>query len=78
MTISDFKSSARSQKISAARHVAVFLSREITEKSFESIAEFFNKKHTTMLYSYEKIKDELKVNKELDRAVADIKNSLKG
>uniref|UniRef100_UPI004028CB7F chromosomal replication initiator protein DnaA n=1 Tax=Candidatus Scatousia sp. TaxID=3085663 RepID=UPI004028CB7F len=77
VSISDFKSSARSQKISASRHVAVYLAREITEKSFESIAEFFNKKHTTMLYSYEKIKDELKVSKELERAVADIKNSLK-
>ena len=77
VSISDFKSSARSQKISASRHVAVYLAREITEKSFESIAEFFNKKHTTMLYSYEKIKYELKVSKELERAVADIKNSLK-
>lgn len=77
VTVSDFLSSARSQKISAARHIAVYLSREITEKSFESIAEFFNKKHTTMLYSYEKIKEDLKVNKELEKSVAEIKNSLK-
>lgn len=78
VTLADFQSSARSQKISAARHVAVYLSREITEKSFESIAEFFNKKHTTMLYSYEKIKDDLKVNKELERSVNEIKSSVKG
>ncbi len=77
VTVSDFLSSARSQKISAARHIAVYLSREITEKSFESIAKFFNKKHTTMLYSYEKIRDDLKVNKELEKSVAEIKNSLK-
>ena len=50
---------------------------EITEKSFESIAEFFNKKHTTMLYSYEKIRDEIKVNKDLDKAVSEIKIRLK-
>ena len=49
----------------------------MTEKSFESIAEFFNKKHTTMLYSYEKIKDEIKVNKELARTVSELKNKLK-
>ena len=77
ITIAEFQSSARSQKISSARHIAVYLSRELTEKSFENIAEFFKKKHTTMLYSYEKIKDELKVNKELERTVSEIKNSLK-
>lgn len=77
VSVGDFLSSARSQKISAARHVAVYLSREITEKSFESIAEFFHKKHTTMLYSYEKIRDDLKVNKELEKSVSEIKNSLK-
>ena len=78
MTIAEFQSAARSQKISSARHVAVYLSREVTEKSFENIAEFFNKKHTTMLYSYEKIKDDLKINKELQKTIAELKDSLKG
>lgn len=78
VTIAEFQSAARSQKISSARHVAVYLSREVTEKSFENIAEFFNKKHTTMLYSYEKIKDDLKINKELQKTIAELKDSLKG
>jgi chromosomal replication initiator protein len=72
----DFKSSARSQRVSSARHVAVFLSRDLTGKSFESIAEYFNKKHTTMLYSYEKIKEDLKTDKELAQAIAVIARSL--
>ena len=50
VTVDDFKSSSRNQKVSSSRHIAVYLTREMTEKSFESIAEFFNKKHTTMLY----------------------------
>ena len=77
VSIDDFKSSSRNQKVSSSRHIAVYLSRELTEKSFEAIAEFFNKKHTTMLYSYEKIKDELKLNKELERTVSDLKIKLK-
>ncbi len=77
VSIADFLSSSRNQRVSSARHVAVYLARELTQKSFECIAEYFNKKHTTMLYSYEKIKDELRVNKELDRAVAEIRSSLK-
>ena len=67
----------QNQKVSSARHVAVYLAREITGKSFESIADYFNKKHTTMLYSYEKIKDELKMNKELDRSISEIRGKLK-
>ena len=78
VSVADFLSSSRSQKVSIARHVSVYLARELTEKSFEAIAEFFKKKHTTMLYSYEKIRDELKINKDMERAVEDIRNSLKG
>lgn len=73
VTIADFKSTSRNAKVSGSRHIAVYLAREITEKSFESIAEYFNKKHTTMLYSHEKIKEDLKMNKELDSDIAAIK-----
>lgn len=77
VTVEDFKSTSRNQKVSGSRHIAVYLARELTQKSFESIADFFNKKHTTMLYSYDKIKDELKVNKELGRTVSEIRTKLK-
>ncbi|MDR1327480.1 MAG: chromosomal replication initiator protein DnaA, partial [Heliobacteriaceae bacterium] len=76
VAISDFLSASRSQRVSSARHVAVYLARELTGKSFENIAEYFNKKHTTMLYSYEKIKEDLKVNKELEDAVKEIKKCM--
>ena len=55
MSEKEIKGTARGQKISSARHMAVYLAREITEKSFVSIAEFFNKKHTTIMFAYEKI-----------------------
>ncbi len=77
VTIADFKGPSRNQKISNSRQIAVYLAREITGKSFESIAEYFNKKHTTMLYSHEKIRDELKTNKELDSTITEIKNGNK-
>ncbi len=76
VSIADFLSSARNQRVSSARHVAVYLSREITQKSFEAIAEYFNKKHTTMLYSYEKIRDDLKTNKNLETSVYEIRKLL--
>ncbi len=76
VSLNDFLSSARNQRVSSARHVAVYMTRELTQKSFESIAEFFKKKHTTMLYSYEKIKDEIRTNKDMENAVYTIRRSL--
>lgn len=77
VSLSDFLSSARNQRVSSARHIAVYMAREITQKSFESIAEFFKKKHTTMLYSYEKIRDDLKTNKNLEQDIAVIRRTLR-
>jgi len=56
----DLKSSSRSKDISHARQVAVYLMREITEASFPKIGDFLGgRKHTTVLYGYEKVKEEL-------------------
>ena len=77
VSIADFMSSARNQRVSSARQVAVYLAREITQKSFEAIADFFKKKHTTMLYSYDKIKNEIKTNKELENAVNEITKKIR-
>ncbi len=76
LELEDFKSTSRSQRVSGARHVAVYLVRELTGKSFEEIAAYFNKKHPTMLYSYEKIKKEAKANKELGKTISEIKKCM--
>lgn len=73
----DLKSSARNQKISHTRQIAIYLTRELTQMSFVSIAEFFNKKHPTILFSYEKIKEEIKTDKNLDQLIIDLKNQIK-
>ena len=75
--INDIKGSARGQKVSFARHVAIYLSREITNQSFVNIAEYFNKKHTTMMFAHEKIKKEKDTNKEVTEALREIRQALK-
>lgn len=75
--INDLKGTARGQKISTARHLAIYLAREITQKSFVSIAEYYNKKHTTIMFAHEKIKKELSANKDLACAIREIKQVLK-
>ena len=78
VTVDDFLSPARSQKISAPRHIVVYLIREFLGASFEAIAEFLHKKHTTMLYSYEKIRDEMKTNRDLKRTIEELSQEIKG
>jgi chromosomal replication initiator protein len=77
VSISDFLSSARNQRVSTARRIAVYLSREITQKSYEAIAEYFRKKHTTMLYSCEKVKEDLKTDKDLEQDISVIRRTLR-
>lgn len=75
--INDIMGTARGAKVSKARHLAIYLSRELTNKSFVSIAEFYNKKHTTIMFAHEKMKKELSLKKELFGAVREIKQALK-
>ena len=77
VTVKDLKSSQRNATISQARQVAVYLTRETTGMSYVNIAEFFEKKHPTMLFSYEKIKKDLVVNRTLREDLREIKLALK-
>lgn len=77
VTIDCLKSPARAQKISEARRVAVYLAREITKMSYEDIAEFFNKKHPTILYSYQKVKEDLRIDSKLKQVVRELKHAIK-
>ena len=67
----------RNQKISHTRHIAIYLTRELTQMSFVSIADFFNKKHPTILFSYEKIKQELKTDNNLNELISELTKEIK-
>ena len=73
----DLKSTARNQKISHARQIAVYLTRELTQLSFVNIANFFNKKHPTILFSYEKIKEEIKSGNQLNQLINNLIKEIK-
>lgn len=77
VTIPNLKSPARAQKISEARRIAVYLAREITKSSYEEIADYFDKKHPTILYSYQKVKEDLETNSELKQTIRELKQAIK-
>ena len=77
VTVSDLKSTARQQKISHARHVSVFLARDILQMSYEAIGDYFSKKHTTIMYSCDLISDKLKSDVNLQDEIEEIKAQIR-
>jgi chromosomal replication initiator protein len=64
--INNLISKKRNKNIVLARQVAIYLCRELTEHSFPEIGDSFGgKDYTTIMYSYNKIKDNLKSDKGL-------------
>ena len=72
----EIKGSGRNAKVSEARQVSIYLCRELTKQSFPAIGEFFEKKHTTILYSYDKIKEDIVINKSLAHSIECIINQI--
>ncbi len=78
LTVKDLKSTARQQKIAHARHIAVFMAREVLQMSYEAIGDFFNKKHTTIMYSCDLIEEKLNSDGELKNTIEELKGLLRG
>ena len=57
-------SKKRTKDVVLARQIAIYLSRELTDLSLISIGEFFGRRdHTTIIHSYNKIKNKIKKDK---------------
>lgn len=66
ITMHDLKTKKRNKTVVLPRQIAMYLSRELTDFSLPEIGEYFGgKDHTTVLHSYNKIKEEFKTNETL-------------
>jgi chromosomal replication initiator protein len=75
---SDMTAKRRSRNVAYPRHIAMFLSREMTTLSFPEIGEQFGgRDHTTVIHAYEKIKKDVKKDQKtkslVDKLVFEIK-----
>ncbi len=67
---SDMTAKRRSKNVVYPRHVAMYLSRELTSFSFPEIGEQFGgRDHTTILHGYEKIKKDVKKDQKIKSLV---------
>ena len=74
---SDIKGLSRSKDVSQARQVAIYLSRDMTNSSFPTIGQAFGgRKHTTILYAFEKMKEEMHLNKFLSETISEISKKI--
>ncbi len=71
-SVEDVLSSSRRQPLVLCRQVAMYLCRELTDLSLPKIGGQFNRDHTTVLHSVDKVKRILRS----DRAVFDRVNQL--
>lgn len=71
--VSDIKSKRRTRDISTPRQIAMYLCREHTKSSLPEIGrQFGGKDHTTVIFSYKKISNLIKENKELEASLREI------
>jgi chromosomal replication initiator protein len=70
ISLAELKTKKRNKTIVLPRQVAMYLSRELTDLSLPEIGQFFGgKDHTTVLHSYNKIKEGLADNPSLQEKV---------
>ncbi len=74
---SDLTSKSRVKNIAMARHVAVYLSKELTEKSQSAIGREFHRDHTTVINSIKKIKKEIANNTQITEDLRILETLLK-
>ena len=78
VTVEDLKSKKRVANIAFPRHIAIYLSRNLTDESFPRIGmEFGGRDHSTVIHSVDKIDKEIKNNKQLENIINEIKQKLK-
>ena len=76
--INDILSAKRNKFISHARHLAMYLSRDLTSSSLPRIGKSFgDRDHSTVIYAISKISDLIKTDRDVYRQIQEITNKIK-
>jgi chromosomal replication initiator protein len=70
----DLKSSKRTDNVANARHVAIYIIRNLTGKSYKEVGSVFSRDHSTVISSCDKVETLIKTS---NKYSADIKNLMK-
>ena len=67
------RGNSRKKEIATARHVAVYLTREMTNMSLPRIGDAFSRDHSTIINSCDKVTQLLESSTQMKSAIADLK-----
>jgi chromosomal replication initiator protein len=78
LKLSDLRGATRRSQIVRARSLAMYLTRELTQLSFQQIGEYFGKRdHTTVMHACRKLESDLTVDRDLSRMADEVRRQLK-
>ena len=78
LTIDDLCSSSRSRQLVQARHIAMYLCREMTELSLPKIGQHFGgRDHTTVMHADRKIRELMGERRAIYNQVTELTNRIK-
>ena len=77
--VDDLIGPSRTRPLVTARHVAIYLTRNLTDYSYPMIGRFFGgRDHSTCIAAVEKIEDQMKLRRQLYEQVTSLIHELKG
>lgn len=73
----DMKSQKRNANIAFPRQIAMYLCRELTDNTFQTIGEAFGKRHySTVMHAHEEISKKLKIDKNTSKFIKEISSTV--
>ena len=77
ISVDDLKGKKRSSSVAFPRQIAMFLSRDVLNESYQRIGlEFGGRDHSTVMHSCEKIESDIKTTKSIKETVEKIKKNI--
>ena len=76
ITVEEIKGKKRESAVSNARHICIYLIRQMNELSLKQIGDIFSKDHTTIIASCKKVRNEMDTNEEKKKEIEDLMKEL--
>jgi len=72
----DLKGDRRTQNVALARHISIFLIRDLTNLSLKDIGDVIGRDHTTVMSSIKRVNTEIENSQEFSNIIKDIKSNI--
>ncbi len=78
VSLEEIKSKKKTDAVANARHVAIYIIRKLTDKSFKEIGSIFSRDHSTVMASCDRVETMIKTMIKMDSDIKKIIKEIKG